>query len=703
MRTKMKISKPKITAGFLLFIFSSVYGQALPLEKQEVYSLEEMVVEPEKDDGLQTGFTSFKISGEGLKALPQNFFADISTGLSSFPGIVKMEKFSGELYVRGGKPYELLHVLNGVPLFNPYKWGNALLLYNQDIVDTAELYPGGFSAKYPQAASGVLEVNYKEGSKEKFEGEFKLGAETSLHWEGPLLKGSFLLSYRRTFYDLFINEKSGKGDKMEYPSFEDFYFSTAQQLTDTDTLSLWMYDSIEGMKVVFKDLEDDDEEAQEMWTDDDKMDYSSRTSIFTADWKHFFSEDAYIRTVYSKNINNLKNVSLDTFLVDAEVAEETEFDTLILEYGMTLGNHQFRVGGGSVNFDTTEYKSNIHVYLPDPTETYMVEKTFVENMSDLKKDGYYKGKIQYGYLEDKMDFGPVSLAPGCNYVYTDLVEKNREVIDPRVTLTYTLENETRLKFSTGQYSMHGLSYFHREDSPELKPEKSIHYITGLEKDINENYRLRVEGYYKDLKNLIVSDPEDKNREESGEYEYLYDNRGTGFSKGVELFLQKKKTKESKVDGWLSYSYSITRCNDHSVENPEEYYPLHDQRHTLSLVGNYYFFKNDRHELFLNGFLSYHTGRWYEDFEVAEIQLKDKTIYVERNLNRYKKLPDYYNLDLSLEYVKKYKTWDLHTFFQILNATDHKNLVGYYVPTFKNKKAEYTDMGMTPTVGIKIGF
>ncbi len=696
------VKQKGIVVFFLLSFIASVHGETITEQKQEIYSLDEMVVAPEKDAGLETNFTSFKISGEGLQNIPQNFFADISTGLSSFPGIVKMEKFSGELYVRGGKPYELLHVLNGVPLFNPYKWGGSLLLYNQDIVDIAELYPGGFSARYPQAASGVLEVNYKEGNKEKFEGEFKLGAETSLHWEGPLLKGSFLLSYRRSFYDLFISKDSSKGDKMEYPSFEDFYFSTTQKITDTDTLSFWMYDSTEGMKVVFRDLEDDDE-AEEMWTEDDKMDYSSRTSIFTADWRHFFSEESYVKTVYSRNINNLKNVSLDTCLVDAEISEETEFDTLLLEYGQKIGEHQLRLGGGMVRFDTNDYESNIHVYLPDPSETHMVEKIFIEDLSDLKKEGYYKGRIEYVYLEDRMDFGPVSLVPGVNYAYTDLVEKNREAVDPRLTLSYSLESDTKLKLSAGQYTMHGLSYYHREDSPELKPEKSIHYIAGAEKEINEDYRIRLEGYYKDMKDLIVSDPEDKNREESGEYEYIYDNRGSGFSKGIELFLQKKKIKESKIDGWVSYSYSITKYNDHSVENPEEYYPLHDQRHTLSLVGNYYFIRNDRHELFLNGFLTYHTGRWYEDFEVAEIELKDKTIYVERNLNRYKKLPDYYNLDLSLEYVKKYKTWDLHTFFQILNATDHKNLSGYYVPTFRNKKAENTDMGMTPTVGIKIGF
>ena len=47
-------------------------------------------------------------------------------------------------------------------------------------------------------------------------------------------------------------------------------------------------------------------------------------------------------------------------------------------------------------------------------------------------------------------------------------------------------------------------------------------------------------------------------------EFIYDNRGEGYSKGLELFLQKKQKEGGKLDGWISYTLAKTQKNLHRL-------------------------------------------------------------------------------------------------------------------------------------------
>jgi hypothetical protein len=218
-----------------------------------------------------------------------------------------------------------------------------------------------------------------------------------------------------------------------------------------------------------------------------------------------------------------------------------------------------------------------------------------------------------------------------------------------------------------------------------------------------DYRFRVETYYKDMRDLIVEDPENKNQEADGEYEFIYDNRGIGYSEGIEFFLQKKRTADSRLDGWIGYTYAVTRRNDRSEDRPDWYYPEYDQRHTINAVVNYYLFRGSHHDLFLNASLEFHTGRTYEDFDIVGIPLKDETVYVENRNGDYKRYPDYFNLDLKLEWVSKFRHFDLHAFFELLNATASENVTAYYVPAYKEERRKQTEPGLLPLAGLQITF
>lgn len=108
----------------------------------------------------------------------------------------------------------------------------------------------------------------------------------------------------------------------------------------------------------------------------------------------------------------------------------------------------------------------------------------------------------------------------------------------------------------------------------LKPERAVHYLAGAEWLPGPGYTAKLEGYYQQLGDLVVST--------DSTYNYVPNNSGKGFASGVEVFLQKRPSRHARLTGWVSYSYGVTE-----EQNPAE--PMHprdfDQRHTANLVGS----------------------------------------------------------------------------------------------------------------------
>lgn len=59
--------------------------------------------------------------------------------------------------------------------------------------------------------------------------------------------------------------------------------------------------------------------------------------------------------------------------------------------------------------------------------------------------------------------------------------------------------------------------------------------------------------------------------------------GRGWSYGVEMLIQKKS---GKLSGWAAYTLSWTRWNFPEVNSGQTFFPRHDRRHNISLVGIY---------------------------------------------------------------------------------------------------------------------
>ena len=153
---------------------------------------------------------------------------DVLKVLQLMPGVQKSSEGSTGIYVRGGGPDQNLVILDDAVVYNANHLFGFFSVFNGDALKSVELIKGGFPARYGGRLSSVIEMNMKEGNKEKLHGEGGIGLIASrLTLEGPLTKkksgagsSSFLVSARRTYLDFvagpIIRRQSGGDSRAGY-------------------------------------------------------------------------------------------------------------------------------------------------------------------------------------------------------------------------------------------------------------------------------------------------------------------------------------------------------------------------------------------------------------------------------------------------------------------------------------------------------
>lgn len=204
--------------------------------------------------------------------------------------------------------------------------------------------------------------------------------------------------------------------------------------------------------------------------------------------------------------------------------------------------------------------------------------------------------------------------------------------------------------------------------PNLGQQASLGYYLNFKSNTIET---SVEVYFKDSKNFLDY--------KSGATVLLNhhietDVIGTrGKAYGVEFLLKKSS---GKLNGWLSYSYSRTllRTSDSTINNGSFYPANYNKPHNLNFISNYSF--SHRYSVSLN--TVYSTGRPITlPIAIFDLAGSQRILYSERNKYR---IPDYFRMDFSMNIegnhkVKKltHNSWS----FGVYNLTFRKNPYSVY--------------------------
>lgn len=194
----------------------SLHGnQTLNISLTPRGTLEEVVIRADRSDHDQ--IRSPQMGVEKLNMAQINMVPvvmgerDILKTVTLMPGIKSGGEGNTGFYVRGGAADQNLILLDEAPVYNASHLLGFFSTFNSDAIKDVSIYKGGMPAEYGGRLSSVLDVKMNEGNNKRFTVEGGLGLIASrLKVEGPIVKdkGSFMISGRRTYVDLFLKASS---------------------------------------------------------------------------------------------------------------------------------------------------------------------------------------------------------------------------------------------------------------------------------------------------------------------------------------------------------------------------------------------------------------------------------------------------------------------------------------------------------------
>lgn len=230
------------------FLGYESHSDTLQLPRTEPYDvllqptrtyLEEVLVETLRNDANKFVVGLETIRAEDLSRVPMpDVSYDLAGYLITLPGVVSTGDRGGQLFIRGGTPTQNLILVDGMRIFQPFHIVGFYSAFPADIISYADVYAGGFSARYGGRISSVIDIKTVNGSKEKLTysasiAPFLSGFNVSI----PVRPGdtSLILSARESIIDRVSPTLLGQ----ELPfRFGDRYLKLHSYLNETSSLTV---------------------------------------------------------------------------------------------------------------------------------------------------------------------------------------------------------------------------------------------------------------------------------------------------------------------------------------------------------------------------------------------------------------------------------------------------------------------------------
>jgi len=528
---------------------------------------------------------------------------DVLKVLQLMPGVQKGSEGQTGIYVRGGGPGQNLIILDDAVVYNASHLFGFFSVFNGDAIKSVELIKGGFPARYGGRLSSVIELNMKDGNREKLHGEGGIGLIASrLTLEGPLTnnkKGSFLVSGRRTYLDVVsapIVRAQTNGETKAGYYFYDLNAKANYDLSQNDKLYVSGYLGRDRFHA------SDAPSATET-----SLGWGNVTG--TLRWNHLFNE---------KLFSNL-SATFSDYKFEINSSERGTVDNQSYSLGYSSGIRDL-----SLKYDVDYYPAPQHAVRLGVQTTYHRFTPSAIVLQNALINQYQQRVERINVLESGI-YAEDTWRPndrwrvngGLRLSYFKHPDVGYIRPEPRLSAAYTLRPDLSLKASyalMNQY-VHLLSNtgiglptdLWVPTTDRVKPQQSQQVALGIAKDLpGSGLALTVEGYYKTMSNIInykegasfllLNDPTSANNTR------WEDNvtAGRGWSYGAEVLLQKKV---GRLSGWVGYTLSWTQWQFDALNNGRPYYPRYDRRHDISVVGIYELSKR----ITLSGTWVYGTG------------------------------------------------------------------------------------------------
>lgn len=648
--------------------------------------LDELVVEAESESGVTAVAAGLEsIVPAQIERVPMpGVTGDLASYLQTMPGVTVQGDRGGQFFVRGGALDQNLAMLDGMPIYMPFHVLSFYSSFPEEIIDNAQVYTGGFGARYATRISSIIDVKARKGNKQNLAGSVSVAPFLStFRIEGPLVKNrvSFIGSVRHSLIEQIMPTMLGQD--LPYHFGDQFgklhAFINPNHSVSFTFLNTFDRGDIAGTKKSF-------EGNAESTPPNDS------------------SEVAWNNTVFGGKYTYLSN-----------------FLPLLAEVSVSLSEMTNEMGPR----DARERTSGIESLDAKADFTYFLKENelrfgvaYKDATLSYELGGQFQGIPEVAssdllelsaYLETDLSFakGLVQLEPGVQFY--QLPDYDNQWFDPRARLTLLppwLDSRIQLNAAWGVYHQAIAGLNDERDIgnlftawlpiPQDSPvPRSVHTIIGANVQITPWLKAAAEAFQKSYDNLSVP-----------VFSPLPSfttalQQADGLAQGVDIRLDLQNRPfwyGSVLDGYVSYANAKVEYETATVS----YTPAHDRRHQINAL-----LHAQKDEVGLTVQFQYGTGLPFTQssgFDVWLLLTPDTDVTTEPGVERivygapFKgRQPDYQRVDIWLERRIDRGRSVVTMRAGALNIFNRDNLFYYDLFTFKR----IDQLPFIPSVGLKV--
>ncbi|GIV58892.1 MAG: TonB-dependent receptor [Rhodothermaceae bacterium] len=661
-----------------------IAGQILTLNfslAEDQAQLDEVVIESERETAggaaLSAGLQTVRPRDIALVPAP-DISADLVNYLTVMPGVISQGDRGGQLFIRGGEPTQNMVLLDGMLVYQPFHVVGFFSAFPSEIINTAEVYAGGYGGRYGGRLSSVIDIGSRNGNKNRFSGAVSVAPFVSTaRIEGPIVPGtvSVLASVRQDVIE------QGAAQIVDDPlpfRFADRFAKVHANLGESSQFSVTALHTEDRGRLGVDPLAEDPEALPEDEVFWENLAVGGRLIFLPASLPIF----ATVQVSTSRLDNG--------FGIEADPERETRVQQTGGSADITYYAGSFDLNWG-LFVNTTSLKAN----LGGQFQNVVIRDEFV-----TEAGAYLEPEIRLG--------GGLRLQPGLRL--HAFPSKDQTFIEPRFRMRWE-QGIHRFSAAAGLYHQEVVGLNDRRDagdiftawtaSPFGKVPEALHLIAGWRVQPTPWLDLSVEGFYKKLSNIFIP--------EWTAFPRFTTNlqQADGRVRGLDLRLE---LKAGFFYSLLSYGLSEVTYDAEIPavallygEEETSYAPPHDRRHqvnALVAVSQFGFDLNVRWQ-FGSG-LPFNKSMGFDRFilldslrNLLEVPGDERVLYERPYTGR---LPAYHRLDVSLE-----RAFELGGSARLtlqgglINAYDRPNL--FYLDLFTLRRVD--QLPLIPTLGIKL--
>ena len=685
-----------------------------------------LVIMYPSDNTLETvQVTGQKIQSGLLQNLKKTDLQNLNSGANSNTveklvqlqsGVSTHSEFSSQYNVRGGSFDENSIYINGNEIYRPFliKSGQqeGLSVISPYMVENIDFSNGGFTAKYGDKMSSVLDITYKK--PEKFESVVSASLMSADAYIGfGNKKFSWTNSFRYNNNRFLLNSLETSGEYR--PNFTDYqtYFSYRPN-------SKWSFDIIgnynsnhynfypKTRETTFGTM--DNVKSFNVYFDGQENDIFKTTSATFGITRQFspISSISLIASSFTSNekeqydiqsqywltqTESQENLGVGTFFEHARNYLKANVNILKLILKHNIDKHNIEAG---ITLKDEHIKEYSNEYEMRDSSGYSIPHTGndLNMIYSLNANNRINSRRIESYIQDTWKFSSANENTLFTLNYGARISHwsyNKEtIVSPRISLVVipSFNKNITLRLATGVYyqapffkelrdttSTNGITTVSLNNK--IKSQKSIHIIAGMDYRFNvanRPFKFSADAYYKILSNLI---PYSVNN-----VKVVYDgrNEASGHAAGIDFKLYGEFV--PNTNSWITLSLMNTKMNikDYSVPLPT------DQRYAINLFYTDYFPGTDKWKLSLS--LSYADGLPFStphneygrsSFRAPAYKRADIGMSYRLVSNANKEKPNVFkNIWLGIECLNLFGINNVNSYYWITDVTNQQYAVPNYL-------------------------